>query len=269
MNDSLLYHFNILKVGDTTIVSNTVADSNAIIQPLPINFFHATNVQINPVLNSDNSYILIITCVLLVLLGIISTIRYFLPDRLSMIFSLKTEKQLQRTENSNAKVPGTLITGFFWINFLISTGIFIFILFQRLFENQIIGLSDFEVMSYIFFALIGFFAYRFVVIFGAATIFQTHNMMKQQILISRNILFITGVFLVPVILLILYVASSLFIYVALVVIAFMQAYRMWIIVIIGKSSAIFSGLHIILYLCALEIVPVLVLIRLIGNGSGL
>lgn len=269
MYDSLLYHFNVLMVGDTTFVGNTVIDSSFIIQPVTVNFLNASNVQINPAVHSDNSNIFVITCVLLALLGVIAVIRYFLPDRLSMIFSLKRESQLQRTEGSNTKVPGTLITAFFLINFMISAGIFILILLQRFFENQIIGMSDSEVLSYIFIIIAGLFLYRSVIILGAATIFQTKKLMKQQVIISRNILLITGVFLVPATLLILYVASDLFIYIALVVMALLQVYRLGVSAIIGKSSTIFSVLHIILYLCTLEIVPVLVLIRLIRNGSGI
>ncbi len=147
MYDSLLYHFNVIKVGDTTIVNKAVVDSSSIIQPLPVNFLQVGNVQINPVVHFDNSSIFVITCVLLILLGVISVIRYFLPDRLSMIFSLKSESQLPRTGVSNTKVPGTLITGFFWLNFILSLGIFILLLLKIFYEKEIVDFSNYILLS--------------------------------------------------------------------------------------------------------------------------
>jgi len=267
MYDSLLYHFNVLRVGDTTIVNRAVIDSNTIIQPSPVNFLQSGDVQISPIIQQDNSNIFVITCALLILLGIISVIRYFLPDRLSMIFSLKSESQLQRAGDSNAKVPGTLITGFFWLNFIVSTGIFILLLLKIFFEKEIVDLSDYSLLSYIYITLLVLFLYRILIIWGAAFVFQTQKLMKVQVATNRNIQFLTGVLLVPVILLMLYIDGNFITYTAIAAIVLLQLFRLIKIVIIGKSSTIFSALHIILYLCTLEIVPVLVLMRLIGNGS--
>ena len=267
MYDSLLYHFNVLKVGDTAIVSRAVVDSNSMIQPLPVNFLQSGNVQISPIMHLDNPNIFVITITLLILLGIISVVRYFLPDRLSLIFSMKSESQLQRSGESNAKVPGTLITGFFWLNFIISTGIFILLLLKMFFEKEIVDFSDYNLLSYIYLTILVLLLYRIVIIWGAAFVFQTQKLMKVQVTASRNIQFLTGVLLVPVILLMLYFDGNFITYTAIAVIVLLQLFRLVKIVIIGKSSTIFSALHIILYLCALEIVPVLVLMRLIGNGS--
>lgn len=269
MYNSLLYNLNVLAVSDTTIVNLAVDDSNTVTQPLPVNFIQMDNVQISPVLHLNDLNTDITAYVLLILLGIISVIWYFFPDRFSTIFSLKPDSKFQRAVESSTKVPGTLITGFFWLNFIISTGIFILLVLQRFFGNEITGLSDYEILSYVFIALSGLLLYRFMIIFGTAFVFQTQKLMKQQVITGRNILFITGVLLVPFILVILYTGGNVIMYTAIVTIVLLQVYRLVQIVIIGKSSTIFSALHIILYLCTLEIVPVLVLIRLIGNGSGI
>ena len=215
MYDSLPHNFNVLNVGDTTIVNQAVVDSNSMIQTLPVTFLQTGNVPISPIIHLDNSNIFVITCVLLILLGIISVIRYFLPDRLSSIFSLRTESQLQRTGDSNARVPGTLITGFFWLNFIISTGIFILLLLKIFFEKETVDFSDYSLLSYIYLTLLVLFLYRFVIIWGAAFVFQTQKLMKVQVVTSRNIQFLTGVLLVPVILLMLYLDGNFITYPAI------------------------------------------------------
>ena len=263
MFDSLFYQYNDSVIGDT-IVNYTVGIVN---QALPTSFIQHGHVDITPILQIGTFNSDVITYLLLVLLGINIVIWYFLPDKFLYIFSLKPNSQLQRTVDSSAKDLGVLIAGVFWVNFIVSIGLIILFILESFFINEISGLSQIEILSNIFLFIGGIFLYRFIIIFGAANIFQTKKMMRQQVVLGRNIMFITGVFLVPVILIILYTGSHIVIYTTIVIIILLQIYRLILIVIIGKSNTIFSALHIILYLCALEIVPILVLARLIGNGS--
>lgn len=269
MYDSLLFHIGASNVGDIAIVDPAVDDSSTMVQSLPMKFIQVGNVQISPVLHFNDFNTDVIAYVLLALLGMMAVIWYFFPERFSMIFPLRSESQLQRVAESSAKVPGTLITVFLWLNFMVSAGIFILLVLHRFFEKEITGLSDYMILGYVVLVLGGLLLYRFVIIFGAAFIFQTQKMMKQQVVSGRNIQLVTGMFLVPAILLMLYAGGSFIVYIAIAAVVPLQVFRLVQIVIIGKSSAIFSALHIILYICTLEIVPVLVLMGLIGNGSGI
>ena len=85
--------------------------------------------------------------------------------------------------------------------------------------------------------------------------------------IGQNILFITGVFLLPIILLEVYTGFEILLIFAIVMIVLLQLIRLIKTFVIGKSISMFNALHIILYLCALDIVPVLVLIRMFVNIS--
>ncbi len=269
MNDSLLSYFDVVGVNNTFLVNHDSIICDTVTQPVMIDFLQMKSLNIEPVVITIDPIIDIITYSIIILLGLIAIIWHFMPDRFSMIFSLRLENQLSRPGgHANIKVPGTLITGFFWLNFIVSTGIFILILLQNHYPYSIVGLSNLEILGYIYLALGVLLLYRIIVIYSTSIIFQTHKMRKQQVVTSRNIFFITGVILVPVILLIMYIKGSIIIYLALVAIAFLQVVRLMKIMIIGKSSTMFSALHIILYLCTLEIVPILVLIRMISNNSG-
>ena len=92
-------------------------------------------------------------------------------------------------------------------------------------------------------------------------------MRREQVLMSRNILFITGVILLPFVFILLCSGSIIPVYFAIVIALLLQLIRIVKTFVIGNSDTMFSALHIILYLCALEIAPVLVLVRLIGNSS--
>lgn len=255
-------------VGDTINLNPPVSDSS-FIQHLMVDYLHLDSVQVEPVIQTGSATLDIITIVLIGLLGMSAVIRYFLPDRFATIFTLKSESQLQRLSLSNAQVPGSLILSLFWLNFILSMGIFIFLIFREFFEDKSAIFPDFMLLGNIIIMLILLYVYRATIIYGAATIFQTKQMMKEQVAVGRNIQFLTGVILLPAMLLIIYSEVDIILYITIGIIIFLQLLRMVKIAIIGKSSTIFSALHIILYLCTLEIVPILVLIRLIENGSGI
>ena len=267
MTDSLLYYLNVLQNSDTINNNFTIADTTIVSQVENLTFLQFDNVDINPTLYFASSNTDVITYILFVLLGVISVIWYFLPEKLSTILSLRLVSKLQRVGDSDTKVIGAFVSSFFWLNFIAALGIFIMLILQLFFEKEIADFSIYSLLSIIYLILLVLILYRYIIIRGSAFLFQTHKLMIEQLEISRNIQFLSGVLLVPIILVILYIGGDFFIYIGIGVIILLQAYRILQLVIIGKSSTIFSTVHIILYLCTLEIVPVLVLVRLIGNGS--
>ncbi len=268
MCEILLSQFNTLFAGNTALVASAT-DSSAVAKIATIHFLQTSTMQINPSLHVHNVNLDIITYVVMALLAVISIVWYLLQDRFLTIFTLKSISRLQRESDSASKSPGLLVTGLFWVNFIISLSIFIFLILQSFFKDKIDGVTDYTIFIYILTTILILFLYKLLITFGAGFIFQTQKIMKQQIIIGRNIHHITGVILLPIILLLLYSLQDVLMYIVISIFILLQVYRLAQIVIIGKSSTVFSTLHIILYLCTLEIVPVLVLLRLINNDSGI
>ncbi len=209
-----------------------------------------------------------ITLMVFVLIGAAAIIWHFMPDRFRVLFSIKTEKSNIRTGEINPVVPGSLITGFMGFNFLVTSGIFVFFVLKYYFPDLVTGMSLINVLGYDYLVLIAILLYRIILTYGISYLFDTRIMRRQQNTVGRNILFMTGIFLLFVIPLLIYSNVDLILIFSLGVISILQIIRVIRTIVIGKSSRMFSTLHIILYLCALEIVPILVLIRMIGNSSG-
>jgi len=267
MYDSLPNNFNILLVGDTALTFDTIIDSSAVAKLIPGNFLQTSNINITPELLVYNSNFDIITYVVIALIGFISVIWYVIPDRFLTIFSLKSISKIQRDGDSASKKPGLILTSFFWLNFIITLSIFLFLVLHEFFVIKMSSISDYIIIKNILVVIVSLFLYRFFLGYATAFIFQTQKLLKQQAVIDRNIQLSTGILLLPIILLMLYANNVLMMYIVVSIIALLQVYRLGQMVIIGKSNVVFSALHIILYLCALEIVPVLVLLRLINNYS--
>lgn len=88
---------------------------------------------------------------------------------------------------------------------------------------------------------------------------------KQSYEILLNIFIfniISGIVLLPVIILILYSNYSVFIYTALILSGLIFLYRIFREIKIGISYKNFSLLHLFLYICTLEILPLIVIAKL-------
>jgi len=261
MNDSLLFQQNIKIIDDTVLVSSAIAN-DTITQNLG-NFFQTSNIQIKPIAHFSSINYDYITYVIFALLGIISIIWYLLPEKFLTIFSIKSINKVQRDSSSTSSNLGIVLSSFFWLNFIISTSFFIIMIIKKLHIETIYALTN--PIVYILITLTSLFIYRFLLTHTTAFVFRTQQLMKQQIIIDRNVQLISGIILLPIILLIIYTEGTVILYFAMSIFTTLQAYRIIQIAIIGKTSTVFSVFHIFLYLCTLEIVPIVVLIGIINN----
>ncbi len=264
MDDSLFYNNSSLLVYDTSSVDTSI-QHNAIVTTPASNFIGSNNIEVLPLLHNANVNIEYITFAVFILLGLVSFLWFTVPERLTGLFSLKSPNSISMVRDSVSRVPGLVITMFFWLNFIIALSIFIFILVDKYFSAYLIPISDCQLFRWIIVMISGSLAYRFLIIYGTAILFKSQKLMKQQVLYERNTQIVTGVFLLPMLLLMSYSFNTILLYGIVAILLLIQLLRLVQIVIIGKSSTVFSAFHIILYLCTLEIIPILVLTRLISN----
>jgi len=265
MNDSLLYHLNLLAVSATAIIKNAELDSIVQVKPEIVNFVQANSISIVPELLVSNTNFDIITYIIFSILGIIGIIWYLTPDRFLTLFTTKSIEKIQRDGDGISKSPGLFFIGLFWLIFIISLSIFSILILDEFYATEILKAQNYQIYKIIVASFFGLFLYRFILSYWAAFIFQTQKLLKLQVIIDRNTQFITGILLLPISLLIIYTNVGLIYYIIIPALVVLQAHRIMQIAIIGKSSTVFSAFHIILYLCALEIVPILVLLRLVNN----
>ncbi|MCD4746894.1 MAG: DUF4271 domain-containing protein [Bacteroidales bacterium] len=114
--------------------------------------------------------------------------------------------------------------------------------------------------------LIIFFILWFIKILAVifiGRIFKLENMSKEYLLNILIFNLISGIFLLPSLVLITYIQSTAIIYIVLIMIGLIILYRIIRGIFIGLSCLNFSLLYLILYLCTLEILPFLILTKLV------
>jgi len=109
--------------------------------------------------------------------------------------------------------------------------------------------------------LIIFFSFKYLLMYVTAWVFKTESPTFQYL---RNIFLankFTGIILLPFLVINHYNGSGYILAVAWLVVIFMELFRLYKVARIGLSMKGFSVYHLILYLCAVEIAPVIFLVK--------
>jgi len=134
---------------------------------------------------------------------------------------------------------------------------------RLIFHQTSSTIPQFQLYMLIVLAVIGFWAFKVLIMNLLSLIFKTdhiNNEYKLNILVTISIL---GLLLIPVLVFAVYLKSSWLVYLALGLIGIFSLFRVIKGFIIGISLTRFSYFFLFIYLCTLEILPLLVAAKLI------
>ena len=223
--------------------------------------FQQSSLEIIPVFNTTPSFSGFIY-LLLFLSFSIALIWYFIPERILYAFSITMKPDVSRLNDKERPDPGAVITIFFLINALINLGFLIYYALVNVFNFNFDKWTYWEAVFYIAIISGVFFIIKMSFIMLAGWTFNTLSMAKKQIRIYFNSNITLGVILLPLLFVLLIVQNIYVLYSILFIVAIVFLIR-WIQVIsLGISITRFNFFHLILYLCTLEIIPMVVLIKI-------
>lgn len=226
------------------------------ITKLPSNNY---NISIKEKKNDNWLSILLLLCFILLAIS-----KFIFRKRFSNLFKAfwarNYSNQLMREGNIFKEQLGIAM----FLLYLISTPIFYSISFIHFFPNYEPSLNLTIVIQASALSLI-LWAYRILYIKTTAFIFKTHKPSDE--ILTQLFIFnlISGIAVLPFITLYYYSEIAIFLIIGIAIWSFIQIYRFIRLFVIGFSYSIFSGLHLFLYLCTLEIVPIVILIKIVNN----
>jgi hypothetical protein len=197
---------------------------------------------------------------LLLILLLIAIANYIYKERLfQLVLGFFTKRYLVRFGKDN----NLIFNGFNAILFVVQLLVFSLLVF---FYPNLIGHNS----HLLFLKIVGllglFFLIRYLVGVLLATLFQLSKLHKSIIFVKITYLFAISVFIFPLLIIIFYAnkynllffQSTLFLLVVLLI-------ARYVFVVKNNKNMMLSGLfYFILYLCALEIAPLLLILKLIN-----
>jgi hypothetical protein len=263
MNDSTFFVSsdtslsNASAVSDTTVHVASVDSSNIIID----SFFQQSIQEINPILSHSADYSWFIY-LLFFLMFTVALIWYLIPERLIYAFSISVKPDSARLNEKESPAPGAVVTFFFLMNSLITFSFLLYYVLKYMYRYDFEGRNYWEAMFYIAAVLSSVYALKMIMVILAGWVFDTFEMAKKQVRIYFNSNIAMGVTLLPLLFILVIVPNIYLLYLIIFITTIVFIIRWVQVVRLGISITHFNFFHLILYLCTLEIIPVLVLIKI-------
>ncbi len=255
--DSLMVN-RIQNLLDTTKISpdsTTVSDT----------FFGNSGITIHPemLLHASHDWLLYL---LLFMLATVAVVHFFVSGKISEIvsnvFSFKTIRR--KLSEGSSFSSGLALNILFFLNFLVAVTVLFYLNIQIFIPSLFTSFSQetlfFTILLLVFVYISGI---RFLMTF-VDFMLGLNTLMRLHIQISTNIEFLAGIIFLPFILLFIYTSSSVWLLIATVFLLFFLLFKWVQLLIFGIKIAGISPFHLFLYLCTLEMVPLLVTIKLLG-----
>lgn len=190
--------------------------------------------------------------------AILTIARYYYLKRLKLLFAsiLKRSASLQLIRESPVHAHQSFLP--FLAIYTITSLLLIHHVIGVFSPGAYGGIGAMAGYAELFGLYLGFFALKIIAIFLISILFRNVETGVEYI---QNILMfnlVLGIILLPVLLLVTFISREIFVYIAVALAVLMMALRFIRGIVIGLSDTKFSLFHLFLYLCTLEILPVMI-----------
>jgi len=198
---------------------------------------------------------------LFIMLGILAIIRYYFPGTLANLISLSSRAKVIRGKEDDKGPSGLIAPLFLFVNFLVGMGLLGYA-FAKVYSEGLVQLMSYRLFIVLFFMVLFYYTFTQLLVLLAGFLFETRNYAFQHIQMATHTAFDAGLFLNPLMLFYFYTRLNLFIYLALVSLMLLWGFKILQLIKIGLSVRKIRPFHIFLYLCAIEFLPLVLLIKM-------
>ena len=194
------------------------------------------------------------------LLSILAFIRFFYPATFQTLFSSFWDIGSRRETDHNSR-PGWAVSLFLSFNFLVSVTLLVLVYLIKRGNLPVNDFTQARLGGMLAAIILFYYLFHQFITFMAGFLFNTKSQAVLQIKNNARWSYITGILLTPLLLVYFYSGSPLIIDIMVVILAVLLLVKWVQTARIGRTSRNIHLLHLFLYLCAVEIVPLLLLIK--------
>jgi len=200
---------------------------------------------------------------------IVAWVHFFYFKRIRQIYYAPLSQRFLNLLTKEGNLFRERISVALTIIYLVTYSLFLGLVIKEFIPGLIARFNDYQVFAFCAAAVILFWVLKICIIRFLGIVFRTSSSTSdylQNILVS---MFISGLILLPLLILTVFLHSDILIYITLITICFLYIFRVMRGYFIGISLKKFSYLFLFVYLCTLEILPLLVILKgLILFGKG-
>jgi len=190
-----------------------------------------------------------------------------MPDQFHYEISFGDRFSFSRKSTPAVSAPALVVDVFYLLNFFFAVSLVTYLFFQQYVTYLFFAYGPMELFLFILIAYGLFWTYRRFFIKVISFIFNTTSLAEQQLKIDQTVENLLSVMLLPLLLLSMFTSTDFFLIFAILLALSMQVFRWVQTISIGISNTGFSAFHFILYLCSLELVPMLIVIKVLSPAN--
>ncbi len=198
--------------------------------------------------------------VLFGLLLLIAFIRFFYPAAISAIFSWFSGTGFRKNGDTYSK-QGLLVPSFLMANFIVSITLLIIVIQVRTGVRLDDVSSSLKFWLFAIGGIVGFFLYNQISVLLIGFVFDTGSQASMQMKNNTVWAYASGLFLTPSLLIYFYTQSGFLFGTMIVGLIILLLFKWFRTVKVGLSARNYNVLHLFLYLCAVEIIPLFLLVK--------
>jgi len=195
------------------------------------------------------------------MIAVFAFLRYYYPQALFGMLSLSGRGKLYRAKGEAKAASGILAPLFLFSNFIITMVLLVYAWFEQKGIVFYIQKDYWQVFLLLALIVIAYWVINLILSFVVGFLFDEVKMVSNHYQITAQTAYLTGLFLTPL-LLFYYYTQSAFLLDVIVLIPFVFLFLKWFHLFnAGLTLRIYGPVHFFLYLCTVEILPLLLLLK--------
>ncbi len=224
---------------------------------------HLANESVQGRMKSERPLWILLTVFLLFLA--VAIIRLVFPaDFMLIILAFYQERTLQQVSKEDNMLTSWPYV-FLYVIFSLAFGLFVVLMESAFVRQELLRVDNYLETSFVVGLL---FVLKILVIRFISFVFELHRLVREYIAVLYLVYFNSMLFLMPFLLITVFVPATYFKWILVVfsiVISILFVYRLLRTAVRLFGNLKFSLIYLILYLCALEVAPILILIKVLGR----
>ena len=198
-------------------------------------------------------------------IALFAIIKYYYSGDLKTLITSLGKSPLKQESDSGGNVS-FIVTVFLFANFLVNIGLLVVAVNQKFHFFTGLQTPVFDVFLISALAALGYYVFNEISILVVGFLFGVSKQAGWYAKTGSGLVFTLGIVLLPLLILYFFTALNFILYLS-VGVFFMFVLSKWILLLRNSYSINhFTVFHNILYLCALEIIPIMLLIK-VSMGS--
>jgi hypothetical protein len=194
-------------------------------------------------------------------LAFLAFVRFFYPQALTELIGIKMKSGRTRSGNESNLASGFMVPAFLFLNFIVTVVLLAYAWMNQMDASRFTWISSMEWLPLFAIVLLAYSFFNLIVSAGVGFLFSEKLLASAHYQIAARTSYLTGLMLTPLMLIYFYNPNPILLWIGVSILLIFLLLKWFNLFAVGLSQRIYGPVHFFLYLCTVEILPLLLLLK--------